>query len=219
MKNLLIVLSAYVIIMLGSCTPDIEPLSDPNAQAVEDSATIVNYIEDLGLTGQDSVLASGVHYVILDPGDGDTIGESDIVTFDYIGMTLEDTIFSTSTKEIADSIRASAEADKVGKTDTVRQQAIINGFPEDDNYIPLRITYSASGWTLPAGFPFRSPILFFGNGLVNGISGSFRNVRVGGKVLVILPSAQGFGAATTFLVSSNSVIAFELFPTEVEKQE
>ena len=103
MKNLVFILVAYFILMLGSCGSDVLPPIDPTVQAEEDSIIVANYISELGLTGQDSMLSTGVRYIILDSGSGESIDESDIVDFNYIGMTLNDTIFDTSIQSVADS--------------------------------------------------------------------------------------------------------------------
>ena len=210
MKNLLFVAIAYALLMLGSCGSDILAPIDPTVQAEEDSVIIVDYIAELGLTGRDSILSSGVHYVILDSGSGEFIDESDIVKFNYIGMTLSDTIFDTSIQEVADSIRVLVQEDTVGIEPSTIQQSLLLAFDEDRGFNPLEITYSASGW------PFSGRFI---NGFESGLAASFRLVREGAKVLVVIPSGQAYGAfGSGVLIPPNTVIAFELFPVEVIKQ-
>ncbi len=196
--------------MLGSCGTEIEPPIDPAIQAAEDSATIVNYIDDLGLTGQDSILLTGVHYVILDSGDGEFIDESDIVKFHYLGKTLNDTIFDSSIKEIADSIRTLVQADTVGVEASLEQLSLLIAFEEDRSYEPFEITYTASGWPISGRFI---------NGFEQGVSATFRNMKEGGRALIVIPSAQAYGqGGSGVLIPPNTVIAFELFPVDVVKQ-
>lgn len=210
MKNLVFILVAYFILMLGSCGSDVLPPIDPTVQAEEDSIIITNYISEIGLTGQDSILSTGVHYVILDSGSGEFIDESDIVDFNYIGMTLNDTIFDTSIQSVADSIRILVQEDTVGVEASVEQLSLLLAFDEDRGYRPLEVTYSASGW------PFSGRFI---RGFEDGLAASFRQMKVGGRVLIVIPSGQAYGAlGSGFLIPPNTVIAFELFPVEVEKQ-
>ena len=211
MKNTLLAVGLFTLIMWTSCGDgNIFVEADPAIQAAEDSATIVNYIDDLGLTGMDSVLLSGVHYVILDSGDGQFIDESDIVSFDYIGRTLNDTIFDTSIKEIADSIRILVAEDTVGVEATLKQLSLLISFEEERSYEPFEITYAASGW------PFAGRFI---RGFEQGVSATFKLMREGGKALIVIPSAQAYGpGGSGVLIPGNTVIAFELFPLDVVKQ-
>ena len=211
MKNLFFSSLLSSIILGSSCVGgEIAEQIDPSIQITEDSVTIINYIEDLGFSNIDSALASGVHYVILDSGDMEPIDESDIVTFDYIGKLLNDTIFDTSIEEVADSIRTSVEAN-ITEGDTLDVEfALLNTFNEDRNYEPFEDVYSATGWTIRGDYI---------NGFSDGLSASFRHLRVGGSVLIVIPSAEAYGSSGSgFLIEPNTVIAFELFPIAVIKQ-
>ena len=129
MKNFILILGLISVIVWTSCGGDnilVQP--DPSVQAAEDSATIVNYITDLGLSDKDSMLTSGVYYIVLDSGEADTIDESDIVTFHYTGKLLNDTIFDTTIQEVADSIRLAVQADTVGVDASVTQLSLLASF-------------------------------------------------------------------------------------------
>ena len=192
---------------------------DPEIQSAEDSATIVNYLADLGFEGDEVVvLESGVRYVILKEGDGDMIDESDIVSFDMIGTVTSDTIFDTTIKAIADSIVNVVAEDTVGKEDIDEQTIILNSFPDTRIYTPFVLTYSTSGWTIPDGFPYRGDFRFFGNGLKDGVTSAFSDMSTGGSVLIVVPSSQAFSSVGFGVVEPNEVVAFEILPIELIKQ-
>lgn len=211
MKNLLLALGMFSIIMWTSCGDgNVFTPPDPAIQAAEDSAKIVNYIKDLGYSDLDSTLESGVHFVILDSGDGEVIDESDIVTFHYVGKLLNDTIFDTSIKKVADSIRIAVQADTVGIEASSIQLSLLNSFSASRPFNPYEITYSASGWPISGQFI---------DGFTDGVSATFRLMRVGGKSLIVIPSALAYGAnGSGGLIQPNTVIAFELYPIKVIKQ-
>ncbi|MEM0940862.1 MAG: FKBP-type peptidyl-prolyl cis-trans isomerase [Bacteroidota bacterium] len=185
--------------------------TDPAIQAAEDSATIVNYLSDLGYEGDEvNVTESGVRYVILDTGDGDSIDESDIVTFDYIGKLLTDTIFDTSIQEIADSIRLAVQEDTVGVDASNLQLSLLNTFSESREFEPFEITYSASGWPIAGQFIA---------GFTDGVSATFNKMNTNGSALIVIPSVEAYGTVGSgLLIPPNTVIAFEFFPIEVIKQ-
>ncbi len=212
MKGLLLVIGMFTLLMVISCGDgNVLITPDPDIQADEDSATIVNYLSDLGYEGDEvGVTESGVRYVIVDEGDGSPIDESDIVTFFYTGILLNDTIFDTSVQEVGDSIRLAVQEDTVGVEATDLQLALLRSFSEDRIYEPFEITYSASGWTIAGQFI---------DGFIDGIAGTFNKMNTGGTALIVLPSAEAYGASGSgLLIPSNTVISFELYPTEVVKQ-
>lgn len=210
MKDLLLVLALFSAIMWTSCGDgNVLIVTDPAVQAADDSATIVNYLADKGLTDRAVKLESGVYYVILERGTGDSIDESDIVSLNYTGKLLNDTIFDTSIREVADSIRAAVEADTVGVDASTIQLNILITFSDLRTYEPFEFTYSASGWTITGQFIA---------GFTDGISASLKEMQEGGRSLIILPSGQAYGSVGSGLIPPNTVIAFELYPIRVIKQ-
>ena len=212
MKDLLLVLGMFSVLMIASCGDgNVFITPDPEIQANEDSATIVNYLSDLGYEGDAvGVTESGVRYLILEEGDGVEIDESDIVTFHFIGYTLNDTIFDTSIQEVADSIRLAVQEDTIGVDASSIQLTLLSGFSENRNFAPVEITYSASGWPISGQFI---------NGFSDGISATFNKMNVGGSSLVVLPSGEAYGTSGSgLLIPPNTVIAFELYPIGVVKQ-
>ena len=185
---------------------------DPTVQATVDSATIVNYLKDLGYEGDEvGTHEDGVRYVILDPGTGDAIDDSDIVTFNYTGMLLNDTIFDTSIKEVGDSIRLKVEENITPGDTTDIEFALLRSFKEDRTYTSTTFTYSSSGWTLIS--------TNYIQGYKDGISATFNKMNVGGTSLIVIPSGLAYGTrGTGSFIEPNTVIAFKLYPTKVIKQ-
>lgn len=211
MKNLFLALGLFTIILWTSCGDgNVVIPTDPTIQAAEDSATIINHLADLGLSGEASRTETGVYYVPLTEGNGETIDESDIVTFNYTGKLLNDTIFDTTIGKIADSIRMAIQNDTVGIEATNIHLSLLNTFAETRNFEPFVFTYSGSGWTIDGQFI---------SGFKDGISASFKNMKVGGTVLILIPSGEAYGTSGTGgLIEPNTVITFELSPIEVIKQ-
>jgi FKBP-type peptidyl-prolyl cis-trans isomerase len=221
MKNFLFVFLSGAIALTVACGDgNLFVPTDPAIQAAEDSAIIVNYLADLGYEGEEvGVLPSGTRYVILDSGkvvedeskrDSISIDESDIVTFHFTGKLINDTIFDTSIKEVADSIRIKVAEDTVGLDDVSEHLVFLDRFDEDNNYEPITITYSSSGWT--------STGLFI-DGFSDGISATFNKMRIEGSAIVVMPSSEAYGErGSGALIPPNTVLVFELYPIEVIKQ-
>ena len=211
LRNVLFYAIQGFVILLVSCVGgDILEPTDPTIQAEEDSVTIVNYFADLGFEA-DSILDTGVFYKILDEGTGDTtILESDVVMFNYVGKLLNDTIFDTNIEEVADSIRFAVEENITEGDTTDTEFALLITFDEDRNYEPFTEVYSASGWTISGSYI---------DGFADGVTATFRQLRVGGSALIVLPSAEAYGTiGSGFFIDPNTVIAFELYPVAVKSQ-
>ena len=172
---------------------------DPAIQLASDSVIIAEYMDGKGYDGYETTSA-GVRYFIIKEGAGAAIDESDIVTFDFIGMLTNDSIFDTSIKTIGDSIRNVENIpDKFSAA-----------FSENKTYSSFTITYASSGWTINGQFVA---------GFSNGVSVTFNKMNVGGKAVIAIPSALGYGASGSgLLIPPNAVIVFELLPTEITKQ-
>ncbi|WP_436517930.1 FKBP-type peptidyl-prolyl cis-trans isomerase [Ekhidna sp. To15] len=196
-KGLFVIIAALVLMACGDGNVVIQV--DPSIQLEEDSTIIAEYMEDKGYDNFKTT-TSGVRYIILEEGSGLPIDESDIVTFDYVGMLTNDSIFDTSIQAIGDSIRNVEDIpDKFSTT-----------FSENKIYSPFTITYAASGWTINGQFV---------RGFSDGVSATFKELNVGGRALVAMPSELGYGAGTRgLIIPANAVLVFEFFPTEVTKQ-
>ena len=183
--------------------------TDPDIQLAEDSIIIKNYLEDRGFSNFETS-EEGLRYVILEEGTGESIDESDIVTFDYIGMLTNDTIFDTSVKAVGDSIRAHFLVDSVGMSDKTIHEIFLISFTEGRVYDPFIVTYASSGWTVDGQFV---------PGFSEGIAVTFNQMNVGGRALIAMPSALGYATRPQgLLIPANSVLVFELRPTAVTKQ-
>lgn len=226
MKDFLASILIVLVMIASSCNSDDLPGEDedPSIQAGEDSVTIVNYFDDLGFE-PDSILESGVYIKILDEGDGSdtTILESDVVTYNFIGKMLNDTIFETTIEEVGDSIRLAVEANITEGDTLAMEYAYLAKFSEETEYRPNVDVYTANGWTLSG----------FINGFADGIIASFPELKVGGSVLIVIPSGEAygtFGSGTPYLVDGestprvyaivppNSILTFEFFIIDIQSQ-
>jgi len=201
-------------IFLGCGEVNIATPFDINVQRRADSTLIADHFLEKGYPINDETITrAGVRFIILDQGIGDKINESDIVSFDFTGFLLNDTIFDTSYEEIADSIRLAIEESITNRGDTIGtlfEESILNSFREDKAYQPFNITYSASGWTIRD---------LFIRGFTDGIGATFKKMGVNGKALIFIPSDLAYSTLGRFpLIDPNAVIAFELSPVEITKQ-
>lgn len=196
-KGLFAVITAVILAGCGDGNVVIQV--DPDIQLAEDSTIIADYMLEKGYEDYKTT-TSGVRYLVLDEGTGTDIDESDIVTFDYIGMLANDSIFDTSIKAIGDSIRNVEDI----------PDKFANSFPESRIYNPFTITYSSSGWTINGQFV---------QGFSDGVSASFKEINVGGRVVIAMPSVLGYGVrGSGLLIPPNTVLLFELYPTDITKQ-
>ncbi|WP_462247235.1 FKBP-type peptidyl-prolyl cis-trans isomerase [Ekhidna sp.] len=210
-KGLFIIVFAWIIAACGDGNLQIEV--DPNVQKNIDVGLIEDYLTERGFGENDiDTTSTGVRYVILDRGTGAAISESDQVRYTYVGQFLSDTIFDTNIQSIADSIRLALVEDSVGLADKSEHELYLNQFSEDRVYDTFFITYSSSGWNFPSGRGVA-------DGFFNGIAETFNQLNVGGEVLLVLPSAEGYGEeGSGALIGPNEVLVFTLSPKEVEEQ-
>lgn len=205
-KGFLAIVVAFLLLSCGEGNIRVEV--DPQIQYEKDSLRILEYLEEKGYN-EDEIgsTTTGVRYVILDSGSLEKIDESDLVEFDYTGITLGDTIFDTSIKEVGDSLKAYYEENPyILDGDTI---SVFSG----TNYNPLFITYSASGWTIPTGQGGYIP------GFAQSISATFKHMSVGGKALVLIPSRLAYATTGSgIFIGPNQPIVFELSPVTVTKQ-
>ncbi|WP_420576308.1 FKBP-type peptidyl-prolyl cis-trans isomerase [Ekhidna sp.] len=205
-KGLLSVLVGFILLACGDGNVVIP--EDPQIQFEKDSIEMIEYLlmndyseDEIGNT------TNGIRYVILDSGSMTSIDESDFVEFNYIGKTLGDTIFDTSIQEIGDSLKAHYEENPfVLDNDTIEVFQFTS-------YDPLFITYSSSGWTIPTGQGGYIP------GFAEGMAATFKYLKVGGRVLILIPSGRAYGRnGSGVFIGPNTPIAFELRPIKVTKQ-
>lgn len=215
MKNLIWIFCLIGLAAAISCSEDnILEVPDPSIQRAADIALIDDYLAENGFTEVDTT-ESGVRYVIVEEGTGDAIDESDNVTFNYTGKLLSDTIFDSSIKLVVDSIRAAVSEDSVGLEDKSVHRSILLSFPELDQDRPFDITYTATGWSFEDSF-----ITGFSDGILASFDSRKTNsVKIGGKVLIAVPSDIAYGTVGSgYFIGPNTPILFELYPVKVEKQ-
>ncbi len=203
-KNIPSVFLFVGFVLLVACEAgEVLIVEDPSVQRAKDIVIIEDYLRDRGYTeAQIDTTTSGVRYVIIDEGmtgvDSLSIDESDIVDFNYTGRLTTDSLFDTSIKSVAEGTRV---------------------FHEARNFSPLTTVYTASGWFIDQQKFGGSTLL---TGFRDGLTDSFGEMSVGGKVLIAIPSALAYGLAPPLTLSGsipqNAVLIFELLPAVVIKQ-
>lgn len=209
-KGLLAIFVGFILLACGD--GDVIIQEDPRIQFLKDSTLIAEYLNENGYDeNQIGNTESGIRYVILDSGNLVSIDESDIVSYDYVGKFLSDSIFDTNIEVIADSVRTALLEDSVGLADKSVHEAFLIQFPENREYRSLVITYTSNGWTSPSG----DGVV---DGFFEGIEATLKYMKTGGEVLIVVPSAQGYGVSGRGLIPSNTVLAFNIYPVAVTKQ-
>ncbi len=182
------------VIFINACGDDgiIEiPTADDYLQ--EDIVKINDYITEKGYTNVDTT-ESGVRFVIFETGDGDLIEYNDIVSMNYVGMYLDDSVFDTSIESVA-------------KASDV--------YIESRSYEPSVFTHTATGWAIES---------LFVPGFAEGTTEAIKKLNVGGKARLMIPSTLGYGTAGkfnadgTYGILPNSVLVFDIYPVKVRKQ-
>jgi len=210
-KGLFVIVIVFIALACGDGNVVIQ--IDPAVQRDTDIALIDEYLTNNGFSSdQVDTTSTGVRYLILSEGTGESVDESDFVDYTYIGRFLSDTIFDTNIPGVADSIRQALIADSVGLEDKSIHELYLSQFPEDRDYEPFFLTYTGSGWNFPSG----QGVV---DGFFQGIAATFDEINVGGEVLMVIPSdlaygSAGFGAT----VGPNAVLAFVVSPISVTKQ-
>ncbi len=210
MRKALFSLVTATYLLMGCGDGNVLIIPDPNVQFITDSLLMIDYFEKKGYDNF-RITNEGVGYVILKEGAGESIDESDIVTFNYLGKLLDDiTIFDTNIQAVGDSIRMYYREDSLRGAEATVYEPFLNTYPEDKIYNPFIITYSSSGWTISGQFI---------PGFIIGISETFNKMNVGGKSLIVIPSRLAYGTrAIGPFIPTNSVLIFELYPTDLTKQ-
>lgn len=164
--------------------------TNPNSIKAKDIIAINKYLAKKGYdTTKVDTTRFGVRYVIVKKGTGtEKVDGSDIISFNYVGKTLQDSVFDAS----IDSIAKKADV-----------------FDSTRVYSPSQITYSLNGWTTKGRFI---------NGFSEGLATSFKGLAVGGHTLILMPSSLGYGARGAGKIKPNTPLAFDLYLTKIVKQ-
>lgn len=191
-------LMLVLLITAGGCSPG-EALSEPDLdqQLAEDLQIIDSYVEQRGFSNVQTT-RTGARYVIVETGEGEPIGKGDIFSLNYLGKTDAGIVFNTNIPAVLDSavsVPSSAEGE------------------------PFVMTYSETGWTFNAFLRLAgletSNLSLRGEGLKDAMAEALGEVRTGAKIVVMLPSEEGFGPAQTQWIDPYSVLIFELYPVEI----
>jgi FKBP-type peptidyl-prolyl cis-trans isomerase FkpA len=96
MKNTLYILA---LILLASCSLDSKSEDEIKDYREINDTEILTYLQDYGLAGAAQKSASGLYYIIEEPGTGDQPSTSSDVTVAYKGYFLNDSVFDESDAE------------------------------------------------------------------------------------------------------------------------
>lgn len=194
---------------------EIQAYEDSVAQANSDQELIAEYLEKIGRTSL--VTEEGLHYLVLDSGDVSRRPmTNDIITVDYIGKFLSDTIFDTTIEQLAlaqdSSIYAANGIDiETMKVDLELDLAgVLLDLAGSDSVITNRIYFSNRSFE-PLNFNYTE------DGGLSGVIAGFRDglqltiplLGVGGHSLVLIPSYQAYGAAGSGSIDPFTVLVFE----------
>jgi hypothetical protein len=189
------VVACGVVMMFASCSEDEIVLVDPEdtgqspedslAQLIVDNALIDAYLLDNGVD-EFSTTAAGSRYYLLQEGNGTVPELNDIVSINFIGRYLSDSVFDSSIESFADP-------EVIGKS--------------NNDFSVWRFNYTVDGRQL--GFTGQYSYLTLIPELKRGIGAALGLMDEGSKAMIILPSSQAFGP---FGIDNNSGFAI---PTDV----
>ncbi len=217
-------------------TIDVDKIrADSLEQSIEENLLIDDYLDMFDLH-PDSIRidsTTGVRYAILSAGNGTVPNLNDIISMNYTGRFLSDTIFDTTIKSVAlynDSLtyattyasNDSTFEDILIISDTLNrlsyEQAIdsLNRFKIDidyklyfeaRNYRPITFNHTADG----AGITNFIPGFTIGlNKLMNLKSEQGTSLfEVGGKGIIFIPSAVAYATIGQGSILPNTVLIFE----------
>lgn len=189
-------LAIVSVVLLSSCSDgEIAEVFDPVKQRKKDIEIITNYINDRNITAYDTT-SQGVRYYVESEGTGDIIESNDIVKANYICKTAKGIIIFTNIPEVSDTAVA------------VSPISVLE---------PRVFTHSESGWSME-GISFTdNSVELQGRGFFRALGKGLLSTRVGGKLVILLPSDQALGQLTDEFIDPFSVLIYEIYPIEVIK--
>ena len=227
MKKLKLVSSISCLLVLAiiiSCGPQFQEPFDSEEQLAIDVELIEAYLAKKGYTNYDT-LNDDIRILVLNEGAGETIDPGDIISFHYIGIFLNDTIFDTSIAQIAyDQDTTNRVGEIVFEEDEDGIVYDVNGFPVISeitylsNYSPIysetrtygtsKTTHTSSGW-------YTEQVL---SGSIAGyapaVNYALFNCKIGGSILALLPSSVAYGNSSFAGNLRNEVLMFEIRPVQ-----
>lgn len=199
MRISLLLASLSIIWALVACedntTTDPEETVDVEVQQQIDSALIAEYVAKKGYSNIDTT-ASGVYFILLDSGNGSSIKPNDIVTFNYIGLLTNDTIFHSNIESVAEA---------AGVRDTLN---LIT-------YNPVIYTHTTDGWNIPPIYTIEYWSLE--SGYREGVTLAMNKLKIGGKGRIIIPSTLAYKSSIPwfFDIPDYAILIFDIYPTYV----
>jgi hypothetical protein len=229
-KSIGVVVVLMTVAMLVGCGDRFTEGVTSQEQLVADVIDMEAYLADNGYVNYDT-LDGEIRVVVLEEGDGSTIEFEDIVLYDFTGRFLDEIIFDTTIPELAfeqDTAYADTIAFELDDNDELVLD--VNGFPTieyvefEDDYFSTYIssseysrqvtTHTPDGWFIlnEGGFAL---------GFEQGVHYTLSNVKIGGKVLVILPAQVGsdligIGGTVFSSVFGAQPLIFEISPVRIK---
>ena len=187
------------ILVLGSCNIGddfVEPV-DPDLRFAEDLEEIADYLAGRGITAFDTT-DSSVRFVVLDPGEGDTVKLNDFVEVNYIATFTTGSAIVSSIQNVADTAANISNVSPI-----------------------LRFTHTETGWAFS-----QAAVIGF-DGLRDGITALLNQedprLLVGGHGLIAIPSQEivntspsGFPTAVSGF-PSGAVLIYEFFVENIRE--
>ncbi len=192
--NWKVAILAAAVIAVEACGDDgIIDVPSNNEILEEDIEEINQYVLDKGYGDVVDTTESRVRYVILKEGAGEPIEFNDIVSVNYVGMFVDDSVFDTSIESVAIASDIHVES---------------------RIYEPLVFTHTASGWAMSS--------LGFIQGFNDGTTEVLKELNVGGSARIIIPSPLGYGSSAQvtgsgIVIPANTILVFDLYPVKVRK--
>ena len=214
-----------MLMILVACGQQFQEPFDSEEQLEKDIELIEAYLSEKGYLDYDT-LDSEIRILVLDEGAGASIEPNDIISYHYVGIFLNDTLFDTSIAKLAyDQDTINSVGDIVFKLDDDDELVYdINGFAKIDTityatgYSPIyrssrsygtsKTTHTSSGW-------YTEQVL---SGTVAGyaptVNFALFNCKIGGRALALLPSYMAYGNNISAGSLRNKVLMFEIRPVQ-----
>lgn len=213
---LLFVIVMLSIVAIESCKEaDVFVPFDTIEKFEVDSLEIANYITNKGLDESKLDTINGlIIYSVIDEGNGVEIERGDIISYNYILRTTDDSVRLTNIRSVAienelDSFIYTIVSDTISE-DPLLIEADTVDISTTLTYTTEKFTLAPSSWTVNGIFTSATLNAAYGRGLVPTIE----QLNIGGQGIIILASESFFGGSE-FL--SNVVFVIDIYPVFARK--
>lgn len=197
MRKIKIIWALVGLLGVVACDEDILDAPDASEQIVIDNKLIDAYIAEKGYdTDAIDTTASGIRVLVLDSGQDPQVNYGDIVSLHLTGRFTDGQRFYTNIDTVA-----------------------INDDSYDSTrvYAPIVFTHSPGGWALTEAADDTGPYALCNfTGFTKGVTAAMERINIGGKAVILSPSARSLGSGVPAGLSTTEVLIFELYPTHVK---